>query len=234
MFHLSPSIIRLISTLYKQFWPTSSSVLVIFVLITYQSYASQPDWVLSGTFLNSENAHAMFIDENGDELLLELGDDVQGCDLLDVMRGSAKLNCSGKEYTLHLRNSVGDILLQAEYEKSQAQSLAQLSAKKETVVLSKSEISDYVKEKQRLVSEIGFLPLIEDDQVVGFTLSKIKPGTKAAALGLYNGDVIKAVNGVPATDPEFLQSMEALAEILEVTVMIDRNGQPLAYTYIIE
>ena len=145
----------------------------------------------------------MFVDENGDELLFELGDNIQGCDLVDVLRGSAKLQCSGKEYILHLRNSVGDILLQAEFAKS--------LEPKETIVLSKTEVADYVNEKQRLVSEIGFLPLIEDEQVVGFTLSKIQPDTKAASLGLYNGDVIKSINGIPAADPEFLQTVQELS-----------------------
>jgi len=225
MFHLSYSIIRLISILFKQTWPTFS-LLAIFVLLTSLSYANQPDWVLSGTFLGEDNAHAMFVDGNGDELLLELGDDIQGCDLLRVLQDSAKLKCNEKEYILYLRSSVGDILLQAEYEKS--------LENRETITLSKTEVADYVKEKQRLVSEIGFLPLLEDEQVVGFTLSKIQPDSKAASLGLYNGDVIKVVNDVSASDPEFLQTVQELSDVPEVTIQVDRNGRMMAYTYILE
>ncbi len=225
MFHLSHSIIRLISILFKHIWPTLS-LLAIFVLLTSFSYANQPDWILSGTFLGENNAHAMFVDENGDELLLELGDDTQGCDLLKVLQDSAKLKCDDKEYILSLRSSVGDILLQAEYEKSLENRV--------TITLSKSEVADYVKEKQRLVSEIGFLPLIEDEQIVGFILSKIQPDTKAASLGLYNGDVIKTVNGVPASDPDFLQTVQELSVVPEVTIQVDRNGQMMAYTYVLE
>lgn len=225
MFHLSYSIIRLISILFKQTWPTFS-LLAIFVLLTSLSYANQPDWVLSGTFLDEDKAHAMFVDENGDELLLELGDDIQGCGLLRVLQDSAKLKCNEKEYILYLRSSVGDILLQAEYEKS--------LENRETITLSKTEVADYVKEKQRLVSEIGFLPLLEDEQVVGFTLSKIQPDSKAASLGLYNGDVIKVVNDVSASDPEFLQTVQELSDVPEVTIQVDRNGRMMAYTYILE
>ncbi|MEJ2114681.1 MAG: hypothetical protein P8X88_01170 [Gammaproteobacteria bacterium] len=195
-------------------------------LATSSSIANQPNWSLSGTFLDTGSAHAMFIDENGDELLVELGDDIQGCDLVDVLRDFATLRCNGKEYSMQLRSSVGDVLLQAEYEESIANS--------ETIVLSKSEIVDYVKERQKLVSEIGFLPVIEDEVVVGFSLSKIKPDTKAASLGLYNGDVVKVVNGVSATDPEFMQTVQALSDMQEVTIEIDRYGQIMAYTYILE
>jgi general secretion pathway protein C len=225
MFHHSISIIRLISIQFKHVWPTFY-LLAIFVFLTSSTHASQPNWILSGTFLNAENAHAMFVDENGDELLLEQGDAIQGCSLLDVLNDFAKLQCSGSQYSLDLRHSVGEILLQVEHEKSLAE--------KEVVVLSKNELSNYLSERQKLVSEISFLPVIEDEKVVGFTLSKIRPDTKAASLGLYNGDVIKSVNGVSAADPEFMQTVQDLSDIPEVTVEIDRYGQSMAYTYIIE
>jgi|GEM_PF-2505085 len=225
MFHLSSLITRLISTLYKLIWSTCS-VLAFSVFVISFSYASQPDWVLSGTFLDEENAHAMFVDKNGDQLLLELGEGIQGCELLGVLQSSAKLQCKDKEYVLYLRSSVGDILLQAEHEKS--------LENREIIVLSKSDVTDYVNNKQRLVSEIGFLPLIEDEQVIGFTLSKIQPDTKASSLGLYNGDVIKTVNDVSASDPDFLQTVQELSDVSEVTIQVERNGQLMAYTYTIE
>ena len=229
MFLHSISIIRLISILFKHIWPTYF-LLAIYVFLASslhaKQYTSQPDWILSGTFLDAENAHAMFVDQNGDELLLEQGDAIQGCDLIDVLNDSAKLQCNGSEYVLDLRHSVGDILLQVEHEKSLTE--------KEVVVLSKAEVSDYLSERQKLVSEISFLPVIEDEQVIGFALSKIQPDTKAASLGLFNGDIIKSVNGVSAADPEFMQTVQDLSDIPEVTVEIDRYGQPMAYTYIVE
>lgn len=226
MFHLSISTIQLIST-QRKYIHTAFFALVASAFVSSFSHASQPDWVLSGTVLNSDNAHAMFVEVNGDEILVELGDVIQGCHLMDVFDDSAKLRCKGNDYTLQLRSSVGDILLQAEYESSLQQ--------KETIVLSKEEVNTYIKEKQRLVSEIGFLPLIEGQQIVGFTLSKIRPETKAASLGLHNGDIIKSVNGVPASQSDqFMQTVQTLAEVPKVTIEVDRYGQLMAYTYIIE
>ena len=65
MFHRSISIIQLISILRKTIW-LAYLMLVIFVLHIPIAIADQPNWVLSGTFLNAKNAHAMFVDENGD------------------------------------------------------------------------------------------------------------------------------------------------------------------------
>ena len=229
MFLRSISIIQLISILFKHTWPTYFLLAILVPLATSihaKDNSSQPDWVLSGTFLNADNTHAMFVDENGDELLLELGDAIQGCDLVHVLNDSAKLRCNANEYVLDLRHSVGDILLQVEHEKSLAE--------KEVVVLSKTEVSDYLSERQKLVSEISFLPVIEDEQVVGFALSKIQPDTQAASLGLHNGDIVTSVNGVSAADPEFMQAVQELSDIPEITVEIDRYGQSMAYTYIVE
>ncbi len=197
------------------------------LFVASSSHASQPEWTLSGTFISASQSHAMFVDESGDELLLEHGDDIQGCTLVDVLKDSATLNCDDNEYSLLIRSSVGDVLMQAEYERMQSQ--------KQTVFLSKSELSEYVQEKQRLVTEIGFLPLVEGEQVIGYKLSKIKPDTKAAKLGLYNGDVVKTINGVSATESDlFMQTVSELGDSTEITLEVDRYGKLMAYTYILE
>jgi type II secretory pathway component PulC len=225
MFHLIHSIIRLIFILCN-FTRLAILSLVFSLILSTNSFSEQPEWVLSGTFLDSSNAHAMFVDKGGDELLLELGDNIQGCTLLGVLNDSAKLLCNNKEYILYLRNSVGDLILQAQYEEALENS--------KTIVLSKSELNDYVNQKQKLVSEIGFLPVLEDEKVTGFALSKIRPDTQAASLGLFNGDVIKVVNNVPASDPDFIQRIQELSDAPEVTIQIDRNGRLMAYTYILD
>lgn len=226
MFHHLPSITPLTSILSKRGWPAITLLVVISYLVSF-AYASQQDWTLSGTFLGHNHAHAMFVDAEGNEQLLALGEKIQGCELIDVLRGSAKVSCGGNVHTLHLRNSVGDLVLQSHHSQS--------IPKQQLITLSRNEVLDYVKARQRLVSEIGFLPLVEDKQVIGFTLSKIRPNTRAAALGLFNGDIIKSINGVSASDPsQFLQTFNELSLAPEVSIEVDRFGQTFAYTYVLE
>lgn len=226
MFHLLPSITPSISILYKRRWPTIALLAIVSFLASF-AYATQQNWVLSGTFLSDSNAHAMFVDSEGNELLLTIGEKIQGCELIDVLRGSAKIGCGENAHTLHLRNSVGELIYQAHQPNYVTQ--------QQMITLSKGEVLDYVKERQRLVSEIGFLPLIEDQHVIGFTVSKIRPNTRAAELGLFNGDIIKSVNGVSASEPgQFLQTVKELSSAYEVTIEVDRYGQALAYTYVLQ
>ena len=189
--------------------------------------ANQADWILSGTFLSDTTAHAMFVDEQGGELVLALGEKIQGCELIDVLRGSAKLDCGENYYTLHLRNSVGEVIYPENYSTK--------SVQQQMITLSRETVMKYIKERQRLVSEISLLPYVEDQRVIGFEISKVQPFSKVTALGLYNGDIITSVNGVPATQPsQFLQTVRELSTAPEVSIEVDRYGQSLAYTYILE
>ena len=226
MFHHLPSITPLTFILSKCEWPVIALLVVISFIVSFAS-ASQQNWTLSGTFLGDSHAHAMFVDAQGNEQLLTSGEKIQGCELIDVLRGSAKVSCGDNVHTLHLRNSVGDLVLQAHHSQS--------IPHQQLISLSRNEVLDYVKARQRLVSEIGFLPLVEDQQVIGFTLSKIRPNTRAAELGLFNGDIIKSVNGVSASDPiQFLQTFNELSMAPEVSIEVDRFGQTFAYTYVLE
>ena len=224
-----PHLHLIIPSIFTQF-NSRTLLLVLFASIGpfYSSLdAAQQDWTLSGTILADEYSQAMFINENGVEVLLTLGDKIQGCQLMNVHRDSAKLRCDDQTHTLLLRHSIGDL----SYDTSHTQQ----AAKQKIIALSKNELKDYIKQKQRVASEIGFLPLLEGDKVVGFTVSKVRPNTAVSALSLYNGDVITSINGVLASDTsQFLHAISELAMSPQVTIEVDRYGQRHAYTYILE
>ena len=196
-------------------------------LFSALAHAAQENWILSGTVVADEYAQAMFVNENGDEVLLTLGDEIQDCQLMDVNRESAKLRCDDQNYSLLLRHSIGDL----GYDTSHTPS----AVKQKMVVLPKDELTDYLKQRQRVVSEIGFLPVLEGEKVVGFSVSKVRPNTVVSTLDLYNGDVIMSVNGVPASDTsQFMHTVSELAMSTQLTIEVNRNGQRHAYTYLFE
>ena len=201
--------------------------LVCFSCVTSFTHAAQQDWILSGTFLSDQNTHAMFVNTTGKELLVDLGDTIQGCKLIDVLHGSAKIRCGDQQHTLILRNSVGDITSKMSYQNS--------PVKQRIITLSKDELHDYVEQRHRIASAIGFLPVIQDQKVIGFSVSKVRPNSRVSVLGLYNGDIITSINGVPASDTsQFLHTVNEWSSVPQVTIEVDRYGQSHAYTYILE
>ena len=69
--HLT-SLIQSIFTRFKSL-RLATILMVSSGLLPALTFASQADWVLSGTFLSDTNVHAMFVDEQGGELVLAWG-----------------------------------------------------------------------------------------------------------------------------------------------------------------
>ena len=208
----------------KIIW-SAISLLTIYCLTGLLS--ANDEWVLSGTYINGEHQQAMFVDGDGNELLLVNGEALQGCKLVEVYPESAMLACNDVFHRIHLRNSVGEIFKPTRLK---------YSVKKEKYFsISKQATQDLFTQRQRLVTEISFTPIVEDDQMIGVTVSKIRPNTQAAKLGLNNGDIIKSVNGVSASQPEeFFQAIKQLGDLSQVSLEINRYGQVLSHTYVLE
>ncbi len=224
---MSHRLLLITLSIFTQFSTRYSILAISIILFCSGSHAIQQDWELSGTFIIGKQAQAFFVNKDGTELSLTKGEIIQGCQLVDVLSEAVKLHCEEEVHTLLLRNSVGDIHKQAQFQSTQVS--------KQTIFLPKDELKDYANQRQRIASEIGFLPLLEDEKVIGFTISKVSPGTPVSKLGLYNGDVITSINGVAASNTsQFLEAINELPSASQVSIHVDRYGQNLAYTYIFE
>ena len=224
MFHHSRSPTQSIFTQSKLIRP----VIFLLGLFSLSNLLDATDeWVLSGTYVNGPHRHAMFVDSSGNERLLVLDEIFQGCRLVDVFADSATLNCDGEFHEIKLRNSVGEIF------KPITEQTHQTNEK--FIFISKQGTQEFFTQRQRFVSEIAFLPKIEDGKMIGFTVSKVQPNSQAAEFGLNNGDIIQSVNGVSVSTPEeFFNTIRQLDQATQVHVDIDRFGQQYAYTYVLE
>lgn len=75
------------------------------------------------------------------------------------------------------------------------------------------------------------------DQVVGYRLNRVKPGSVLASLGLEAGDRLEAIDGVSVTSPEGM--MQAYARLSTGTlshlvIHVTRGGKPVNLDYTIK
>lgn len=85
----------------------------------------------------------------------------------------------------------------------------------------------------KLQSEARVVPHYKDNQYQGFKLVGVRPGSLYRAIGIRSGDVITAVNGNKIDSPnKALELFEQLKSSSNISVEIERRGQPktLAYT----
>jgi general secretion pathway protein C len=76
------------------------------------------------------------------------------------------------------------------------------------------------------------VPEIKDGKAAGFRLFSVKPDGPFAKIGLQNGDVISAINGLEMTSPDkALEVYTKLKSASHLSVGLDRNGQKITKEY---
>jgi general secretion pathway protein C len=78
-------------------------------------------------------------------------------------------------------------------------------------------------------------PRVVDGKTNGFMVNRINPQSVLAKMGLQAGDVVVDVNNTKLDSPEkALQVFQQLREAHQISVSVERNNQPLSFSYEIE
>lgn len=100
--------------------------------------------------------------------------------------------------------------------------------KRQEVHVSKSEIKAAFSNLGRLATEARFLPRIEDDEVVGFRVTKLKHDSFLAKLTVQENDILVKVDDVPVSDRDRLFPMlMELKNAEEAELVINRHGNQI-------
>ena len=78
-------------------------------------------------------------------------------------------------------------------------------------------------------------PRTVDGKTDGFLVQRINPRSLLSKLGLQRGDVVIEVNNIKLDSPEkALQIFQQLREARQISLAVERNGQPMSFAYEIE
>lgn len=78
-------------------------------------------------------------------------------------------------------------------------------------------------------------PRTVDGKTDGFLVRRINPRSLLSKLGIQRGDVIIDVNNIKLDSPEkALQVFQQLREARQISVAVERDGQPMSFAYEIE
>ena len=76
------------------------------------------------------------------------------------------------------------------------------------------------------------VPEVKDGKAAGFRLFSVRPDGPFAKIGLQNGDVISAINGLEMTSPDkALEVYTKLRSASHLSVGLERNGQKITKEY---
>ena len=183
-------------------------------------------WILVGTFVSSGQAAAVLQDASGTERILFPGHEIAGCSIEGIDARGVELLCTEGRQRLWLHSSAGI---------ATGTPLTGVELHNRNIVVSRTWLHELVKDKQRLASEISFLPAVVDGWMYGYQVADLNINGVLRGMGLISGDVITAVNGTLASHPElFVQALYSLRESRLITLQVRREGRTLSLNYLLE
>jgi type II secretion system protein C len=101
--------------------------------------------------------------------------------------------------------------------------------------VNRSMIDKELADPAKLQREARVVPHFKDNQYSGMKLVGVRPGSLYRTLGIRSGDVITGVNGTRIDNPgKALELVEQLRKSSNITVDIERRGQPRQLNYSIQ
>jgi len=98
--------------------------------------------------------------------------------------------------------------------------------------VSKEDIHYYSKNPSKIWKDIAIDPLKKDGKIVGFTVRRVKPHSKMAALGLKKGDVIIRANNIKLTSyRDAIQLYNNIDKIDTIELVVLRDNQEKEIIY---
>ena len=98
--------------------------------------------------------------------------------------------------------------------------------------IARSTLDAVLADTPALLQAARILPELHEGRSAGFRLLSLRPDGVFARIGLRNGDVVVAVNGLPLTSPETaLDAFVKLRSATHISLALERNTHRLTHEY---
>ncbi|MBW1990151.1 MAG: PDZ domain-containing protein, partial [Deltaproteobacteria bacterium] len=105
----------------------------------------------------------------------------------------------------------------------------------QNIAVSRKEIQKNLRNINQLMTQVRVRPAFDQGKPDGLALSRIRPGSIFARMGLVDGDIIQGVNDRNISTVEDVLSLyRSLKDSPEVTLRIKRGGKPTSIRYSFE
>jgi type II secretion system protein C len=199
------------------------------VLVAWMMGAQAADAMrLVGTVLlspgSADPSHAVFETADGRQLIVEAGQEIDGCTLTKVGPRRAIMDCAEGLVSLTLRSDLRSRLAPPEVQDA----IYQITLPRETFALA-------LDDRRRIASQASLEPEVRDGWMYGYRVNWLAPGGDFQRLGLREGDVVISLNGTPASAPgPFMQAVNGLRGQAAFQFTVERSGRLIAYSYLLD
>jgi general secretion pathway protein C len=200
------------------------------------------DLRLRGTAMLDGRGFAVIQDKvSGRQEVFAIGEKVfDGPRLVAVTDTRAVLLGAGRKQTIEITEDA-----QPEGRKAKSAGAAASAAATNEVSIRKTGATTFAVDRRAVehslenlntvVTQMRAVPFLRDGKSQGFRVFNIRSGSIFESMGLKNGDVIQAVNGVELNDPtKALALVDDIATVDEIRINLLRNNTPTTFTYSVQ
>lgn len=193
-------------------------------LLAAPALGAEPLPRLAATLVTPGHAAALLESTAGQSWVVP-GEVVGECRLLHVDAFGASLGCGTAQRQLRL--APGDA--QGAHPAAAAAAAVPSSPVMESAVISPAALRALVENPQASALGIDVVPVSQEGQVIGWTVSRLDPGSPVGATGLQQDDLVVAVDGAPARQPEaFMAALRAVPGANSFVLDLLRQGRPIS------
>lgn len=157
--------------------------------------------------------------------LYRVGDSIQNATVKMILREKVVLRVGTKDEVLTMEESAAS-------RREERPGPSQPAKKGSTITVNRKELSDSLKNINKVLSEVRIRPHFKDGKSDGLSVSRIKAGSVFSKLGLRNGDIVQKINDKPINSPDDVLALyEKLKSGSQVSVEVTRKGQPKTMNY---
>jgi general secretion pathway protein C len=196
---------------------------------------ASPELRLLGTAQIDDRGYAVIEDVAGKrQEVFVVGETVfEGPTLVAVRPGSADILDHGRKQTLEISQPPGaDDAGRSGASKKDGKTDSIRQTGTNTYMVDRREVQHSIDNLNRIATQMRAVPYLKDGTTIGFRVFNIKNGSIFERMGLKNGDVIQAVNGVDLDSPtKALALLEDLQTTDEIRVNLLRDNSPSTLSY---
>jgi general secretion pathway protein C len=173
-----------------------------------------------------ENTH------NGQVIMYELGDDVEGLKIARISRGEIALILSGKEYILSFPyGGVSQLGRPVDTDEKWYNIVKQ----GDVITTDRATVTGAILRARDIISNLKASPYSEDGKKTGIAITEFNEHGILKEIGIKQGDIIKTVNGFTLNSPyQIFNAYRRSKDEDVLKVEIIRKGNPLTLTYRVE
>ncbi|TRZ48862.1 MAG: PDZ domain-containing protein [Dehalococcoidia bacterium] len=189
---------------------------------------------LKGTlFTESLNPLAVIENtRNGQIIMYELGDDVEGLKIAKISRGEIVLSLKGKEYILSFPEGG---ILQPGLAADKDGKWYNITRDGDTITTDRATVRGAILRVRDIMKDLKAGPYSEEGKKTGIAITALNEEGILKEIGIKQGDIIKTVNGFTLNSPyQIFNAYRKLKDNAELKVEITRKGTLLTLTYRVE